>query len=48
MFRYEAEHMLARCGLQVETVFADYDKNPYGSSYPGGLIILAQKIGEPV
>ena len=28
-YRYEAEHLLARCGFQLETVLADYDGTPY-------------------
>ena len=43
LFRFEAEHLLARCGFQVERVYADYDKTPYGSQYPGELIIVASK-----
>lgn len=43
LFRFEAEHLLARCGFQVEQVYADYEKNPYGSKYPGDLIIIAKK-----
>ncbi len=43
LYRFEAEHLLARCGFEVEQVYADYDKNPYGSMYPGELIFLAKK-----
>jgi SAM-dependent methyltransferase len=43
LFRYEAEHLLARCGFEVLDVFADYDKNPLGSTYPGELIFIARK-----
>ncbi len=43
LFRFEVEHLLARCGFQVESVYADYDKSPYGSTYPGELIIVARK-----
>jgi SAM-dependent methyltransferase len=43
LFRFEAEHLLARCGFQVEEVYADYDKSPYGSKHPGELIFLAKK-----
>jgi len=43
LFRYEAEHLLARCGFEVLEVFADYDKNPLGSTYPGELIFFARK-----
>jgi SAM-dependent methyltransferase len=42
-FRFEAEHLLVRAGLQVENVYADFDKSPYGSNYPGELIFVARK-----
>lgn len=42
-FRYEVEHLLARCGLEVEALYSDYDKSPYGSKYPGELIFVAKK-----
>jgi SAM-dependent methyltransferase len=44
LFRFEAEHLLARCGFEVEDVYADFEKNPYGSKYPGELIFIAQKM----
>jgi len=44
LFRYEAEHLLARCGFEVLNLYADYEKNPYGSCYPGELIFVAKKI----
>jgi SAM-dependent methyltransferase len=43
-FRFEAEHLLSRCGFELEALYADYDKNPYGSKYPGELIFVAAKI----
>jgi SAM-dependent methyltransferase len=43
LFRWEAEHLLARSGFQVEDVYADFDKSPYGSKYPGELIFVARK-----
>jgi len=43
LFRYEVEHLLARCGFAVEALYADYDKSPYGSKYPGELIFVARK-----
>jgi SAM-dependent methyltransferase len=43
LFRYEVEHLLARCGFEVEALYADYDKSPYGSTYPGELIFVARK-----
>jgi SAM-dependent methyltransferase len=43
LFRFEVEHLLARCGFEVEQVYAGYDKSPYGSAYPGELIFVARK-----
>jgi hypothetical protein len=42
-YRFEAEHMLARSGFEVEHVYADYDKCPFGSKYPGELIFVTKK-----
>ena len=33
----------ARCGFGFNAVYADYEKSPYGSTYPGELIIVAKK-----
>ena len=43
IFRYEAEHLLARAGFEVEALHADFDKSPYGSKYPGELIFVARR-----
>ena len=43
LFRFEAEHLLARAGFEVEQLYADYDKSPYGSKDPGELIFMARK-----
>ena len=43
LFRYEVEHLLARCGFAVEALYADYDKSPLGSRNPGELIFVAKK-----
>jgi SAM-dependent methyltransferase len=43
LFRYEAEHLLVRCGFAVEALYADYDKSPFGSKNPGELIFVARK-----
>ncbi len=45
LFKFEAEHLLARAGFEVENLYADYDKRPYGSSSPGDLIFVARKRG---
>jgi len=42
-FRYELEHLLARAGFEVEALYADYDKSPIGSKYPGELIFVARR-----
>jgi len=44
LYRFEAEHLLARCGFEVEAVYADFEKSPYGSKYPGELIFVAKKV----
>jgi len=41
LFRFEAEHLLARTGFAIEHVYSAYDKRPYGSHYPGELILVA-------
>jgi hypothetical protein len=46
LFRYEVEHLLARCGFAVEVLYADYDKRSFGSTTPGELIFVARKRGE--
>jgi SAM-dependent methyltransferase len=43
LFTFEAEHLLARCNFSIEVIYSDYDKSPYGSKYPGELIIVAKK-----
>jgi len=43
IFKFEAEHLLARSGFEVEHVYSDYDRAPYGSKYPGELIFVARK-----
>jgi hypothetical protein len=43
LFRFEAEHLLARSGFEVENVYADFDKSPYGSKHPGDLVFVTRK-----
>jgi len=43
LFRFEAEHLLVRCGFEIEALYAGYDRSPYGSTYPGELIFVARK-----
>lgn len=44
LYRFEAEHLLARSGYEVESLYADYDKSSYGTKYPGELIFVAKKV----
>jgi len=43
LFRFEADHLLARCGFAVESIYANFDKSPYGSEYPGELVFVARR-----
>jgi len=47
LFRFEAEHLLARAGFEVVQLYGGYDKSAYGSTYPGELIFIARKGGVP-
>jgi SAM-dependent methyltransferase len=43
LFRFEAEHLLTLAGFEVEALYNDYERSPYGSTYPGELIFVARK-----
>ncbi len=45
LYRFEAEHLLARCGFRVDRVYSDYSRAPFGDKYPGELIIIARTDG---
>ena len=45
LFRFEAEHLLARAGFRVVNLYGGYDKSAYGTTYPGELIFVAEKGG---
>jgi len=45
LFRFETEHLLVRCGFEIEHVYADFDKSLYGSEYPGEMIFVARAGG---
>jgi hypothetical protein len=44
LYRFEAEHLLARCGFALANVYADYKEAPDGSQYPGDLILIAKRV----
>lgn len=41
IFRYEAEHLLERSGFSVLEVLGAFNGSPFGTSWPGELIITA-------
>lgn len=43
LYRFEVEHLLARAGFEVQGLYCDYERNPYGAKYPGELIFVAGK-----
>lgn len=43
LFRYEAEHLLARCGFGIDALYADYEGRPFGSCDTGDLIFVATR-----
>ncbi len=45
-FRYEVEHLLARTGFRTESVYAGFDREPFGSKYPSELVFVARKAQE--
>jgi SAM-dependent methyltransferase len=45
LFRYEAEHLLARAGFEVERLYGGYDRSAFGATYPGELVFVARRTG---
>ena len=43
-FYFEVEHLLARTGFETESVFADFDREPFGSKYPSEMIFVSRKV----
>ncbi len=42
-FRFEVEHLLARTGFETESVYADFNKKPFGCEYPSEMVFVARK-----
>jgi len=42
IYRYEFEHLLARCGLEVEALYGDFDRRPFADDLDE-LIWIARK-----
>jgi hypothetical protein len=47
IFRFELEHLLARAGFDLRHVYSDFDRSPYGSKYPGDLVLVAERKSAP-
>jgi SAM-dependent methyltransferase len=45
LFRYELEHLLVRAGFELEAIYGGFEKQPYGTVYPGELVTVARKPG---
>ncbi len=43
LYRFEAEHLLARCGFTVEAVFEDHAGTPFSGKNGGELVLVARK-----
>ena len=43
LFRYEAEHLLERCGFEVEALYSDFHGSQYGAVYSGLLAFVAKR-----
>lgn len=41
LFRFEVEHLLKLAGFEVEALYSDYERSPFGSKYPGEMIFVA-------
>ncbi|MBI2299494.1 MAG: class I SAM-dependent methyltransferase [Armatimonadetes bacterium] len=45
LFRYEAEHLLARAGFELTAVYGGFDRSPFGTVCPGEIILDARPAG---
>lgn len=43
-FRYELEHLLARCGFRVEALYGDYGRRPFEGDHPPEMIVVASRL----
>ena len=42
-FRYEVEHLLARCGFRIEALYGNFDRSPLGGESPEMIFVAAEK-----
>ena len=43
VFRYELEHLLARCGFRIAALYGDYDRSALADDSPG-IIVVAEPL----
>jgi ubiquinone/menaquinone biosynthesis C-methylase UbiE len=48
-FRYEVEHLLARCGFRLESIYGNFDSSPLGDTSPEMIFVakVAERRGAP-
>jgi hypothetical protein len=45
IFRFELEHLLARCGFRVVALYGDYDRSPFADSSLGMIVVAERQNG---
>jgi SAM-dependent methyltransferase len=45
LFRFEVEHLLARCGFEIEAAYGDYKRTPLEAGPAQELLYVARKVG---
>lgn len=46
VFRYEMEHLLARCGFRIDTLYGDFDGSPLADKSPEMVFVASCLSGE--
>lgn len=44
MFRFELEHLLARCGFAIREIWGGFEFEPFGQSASDELVVLAERV----
>ncbi|MFW5798411.1 MAG: class I SAM-dependent methyltransferase [Planctomycetota bacterium] len=45
-FRWEIEHLLARAGFEIEHLYSDFQRHPFGETFPGEIVVVARLSAE--
>ncbi|MFH1688519.1 MAG: class I SAM-dependent methyltransferase [bacterium] len=43
LWRFEVEHLLARCDLKLIDVYADFERTPFGTHKVGEMVVVAER-----